>query len=187
VHHPYHIWDLLGYSVYTGRDVAEAIEQQATFDVQIFNIEVRRDQRFIVENGIFPCSAEHNSRFSPEFLHDLNSVEINIYNKPALSALCFDVEVIQESTERLTGQTKNVLADLSLLVRSIDPEVILMPGTDTWILRIRKDAQKHGFAMLFSLNGKYQQVDTRSYWSYGRMEHKESALLPDRRILIDTE
>jgi len=30
-------------------------------------------------------------------------------------------------------------------------------------------------------------MDARSYWSYGRMEHKESALLPDGRVLIDTE
>ena len=41
--------------------------------------------------------------------------------------------------------------------------------------------------MPFSRNGKYRQMDARSYWSYGRVEHKESALIPDGRILIDTE
>jgi DNA polymerase I len=179
--------DLPGYSVYAGRDVAEAIEQQAAFDVQLFNVDVRRDQRFMAENGIFPCSAEDDSRFSPEFSHDLNSVEINIHSNPALSALCSDVEVIHECVERLTGQTKNVLADLFVLVRSIDPDVILMPDADTWMPRIQKEAQKHGLAMPFSRNGKYRQMDARSYWSYGRMEHKESALIPDGRILIDTE
>ncbi len=30
-------------------------------------------------------------------------------------------------------------------------------------------------------------MEARSYWSYGRVEHKESALIPDGRILIDTE
>ena len=30
-------------------------------------------------------------------------------------------------------------------------------------------------------------MESRSYWSYGRMEHKASALIPDGRILIDTE
>ena len=179
--------DLLGYSVYAGRDVAEVIEQQAAFDVQLFNVDVRRDQRFMAENGIFPCSAENDSRFSPKFPHDLHSVEITIHDNPALSRLCSDVEVIHERTERLTGQTKNVLADLFVLVKSIDPEVILMPDADTWMPRIQKEAQKHGLAMPFSRNGKYRQMDARSYWSYGRMEHKESALIPDGRILIDTE
>jgi len=179
--------DLLGYSVYAGRDVAEVIEQQAAFDVQLFNVDVRRDQRFMAENRIFPCSAENDSRFSPEFSHDLHSVEITIHDNPALSRLCSDVEVIHERTERLTGQTKNVLADLFVLVKSIDPEVILMPDADTWMPRIQKEAQKLGLAMPFSRNGKYRQMDARSYWSYGRMEHKESALIPDGRILIDTE
>ena len=179
--------DLPGYSVYAGRDVAEAIEQQSTFDVQLFNVDVRRDQRFMAEKGIFPCRAENDSRFSPEFSHNLQSVEITIHDNPALSSLCSDVEVIHERTERLTGQTKNVLADLFALIKSIDPEVILMPDADTWMPRIQKEAQKHGLVMPFSRNGKYRKMDARSYWSYGRMEHKESALIPDGRILIDTE
>jgi DNA polymerase I len=179
--------DLPGYSVYAGRNVAEAIEQQAAFDVQLFNVDVRRDQRFMAEKGIFPCSADNDSRFSPEFLHNLKSVKITIHDNPALSRLCSDVEVIHECTERLTGRTKNVLADLFVLVRSIDPDVILMPDADTWMPRIQKEAQKHGLSLPFSRSGKYRQMDARSYWSYGRMEHKESALIPDGRILIDTE
>ncbi len=179
--------DLPGYSVYAGRDVAEAIEQQAQFDVQLFNVDVRRDQRFMAENGIFPCGAEHDSRYSPEFPHDLDIMEIQVHDNPALSSVCSDVEVMCEHTERLTGQTCDVLADLFSLVKSRNPDVILMPDADTWMPRIRKEAQKHGFAMPFSRNGKYRQMDARSYWSYGRVEHKESALIPDGRILIDTE
>ena len=47
--------DLPGYAVYAGRDVAEAIEQQAKFDVDLYNVDVRRDQRFMAEQGITPC------------------------------------------------------------------------------------------------------------------------------------
>jgi DNA polymerase I len=179
--------DLPGYSVCAGRDVAEAIEQQAQFDVQLFNVDVRRDQRFMAEQGISPCGAENDSRFSPEFSHDLNIIELKVHDNPALSSLCSDVEVIYERTERLTGQISDVLADLFSLVRALDPDVILMPDADTWMPRIRKGAQKHDLVMPFSRNGKYRQMDARSYWSYGRVEHKESALIPDGRILIDTE
>jgi len=179
--------DLPGYSVYAGRDVAGAIEQQAQFDVQLFNVDVRRDQRFMAENGLFPCGAANDSRYAPEFVHDLSIIEIKINDNPALSSVCSDVEVICGHTERLTGQTQDVLADLFSLVRLIDPDVILMPDADTWMPRIKKEAQHHGLAMPFSRNGKYRQMDARSYWSYGRVEHKESALIPDGRILIDTE
>jgi DNA polymerase, archaea type len=179
--------NLPGYSVYAGRDVAEAIEQQAQFDVQLFNVDVRRDQRFMAENALFPCGAVNDSRYATEFVHDLSIIEIKINDNPALSSVCSDVEVICGHTERLAGQAHDVLADLFSLVQSHNPDVILMPDADTWMPRIKKEAQRHGLVMPFSRNGKYRQMDARSYWSYGRVEHKESALIPDGRILIDTE
>jgi DNA polymerase I len=179
--------DLPGYSVYAGRDVAVAIEEQARFDVQLFNVDVRRDQRFMAENGLFCCGAVNDSRYALEFVHDLNIIEININDNPALSSVCSDVEVICGHTKRLTGQAQDVLADLFSLVQSHNPDVILMPEADTWMPRIKKEAQRHGLVMPFSRNGRYRQMDARSYWSYGRVEHKESALIPDGRILIDTE
>jgi len=179
--------ELPGYSVYAGRDVAEAIEQQAQFDVQLFNVDVRRDQRFMAEKGLFPCGAENDSRFSPEFSHDLNIIGIKIHDNPARASFCSDVEVVCDRTERLTGQTTDVLADLFVLIGSLNPDVILMPDADTWMPRIQNEAYKHGLSMPFSRNGKYRQMDARSYWSYGKVEHKESALIPDGRILIDTE
>ena len=62
---------LPGYAVTAGRDVAEAIEQQAQYDVDLFNVDVRRDQRFMAERGIYPCAGEGDDRFSPEITHDL--------------------------------------------------------------------------------------------------------------------
>jgi len=179
--------ELPGHSVYAGRDVAEAIEKQAQFNVELFNVDVRRDQRFMAEQGIAPCSTENDSRFSPEFTHDLKIIEVKILDDPALSAFCSDIEIIHDETKRLTGQTKEVLSDLFELTASVDPDLILMPDADRWMPKIQKMARKYDLEMPFSRNGKYRQMDSRSYWSYGRMEHKESALIPDGRILIDTE
>jgi DNA polymerase I len=179
--------ELPGYAVAAGRDVAEAIERQAQHEVDLFNVDVRRDQRFMAEQGICPCAGNGDDRFSPKITHDLNVVEIKIHENPALTAICTDVEVIHGSTERLTGETKTVLADLFWIVRSLDPDVILMTDADTWIPKIWTLARQYDLDMPFSRNGKYRQMDSRSYWSYGRMEHKESALIPDGRILIDTE
>ncbi len=176
-----------GYAVFAGRDVAEAIEQQAQCDVELYNVDVRRDQRFMAEQGITPCSSGNDSRFSPEFTHDLKSIEIKVRDDPDLSAFCTEVEVIHGETMRLEGSAHGLLADLFPLVRSIDPDLILMPDADRWMPKIRKQAQKYGLEMPFSRNGKYRRMDSRSYWSYGRMEHRESALIPDGRILIDTE
>jgi len=58
--------NLPGYAVTTGRDVAKAIERQAQCEVDLFNVDVRRDQRFMAERGLFPCAGEGDDRFSPE-------------------------------------------------------------------------------------------------------------------------
>jgi len=178
--------EIPGYAVRAGRDVAEAIERQAQYDVDLFNVDVRRDQRFMAERGIYPCAGEGDDRFSPEIAHNLHMAEIRIHDNPSLTPLCTDIEVVHGRTERLTGETKTVLADLFGFVSSLDPEVILMPDADTWMPKIRTLARQYDLDMPFSRNGKYRQMDSRSYWSYGRMEHKESALIPDGRILIDT-
>jgi DNA polymerase I len=178
---------LPGYAVPAGRDVAEAIEQQAQYEVDLFNVDVRRDQRFMAERGLCPCAGEHDNRFSPEITHDLSVLEIRIHGNPARSASPTDIEVMGERPERLTGHFKDMLTALFGLVTLRDPDVILMPDADTWMPKIRNLAQQYDLVMPFSRNGKYRQMDSRSYWSYGRMEHKESALIPDGRILIDTE
>ena len=179
--------EIPGYAVAAGRDVAEAIERQAQYGVDLFNVDVRRDQRFMAERGIFPCAGEGDDRFSPYIRHDLSVMEIRINGDPTLSTQFTEIDVIHGSTEHLTGLTGEVLSALFGLVKSVDPDVILMPDADTWMPKIRNLSQQYAMIMPFSRNGKYREMDSRSYWSYGRMEHKESALIPDGRILIDTE
>jgi len=159
--------NLPGFAVYAGRDIAEAIEQQAKFDVQLFNVDIRRDQRFLAEHGIVPCRGDNETRFSPEFSHDLNIMEIKVHDNPALTRLCSDVEVIHDRTEKLTGPARTVLSDLFSLVSSIDPEVILMTDADSWMPKLQEQAETSGLDMPFSRNGKYRQMNSRSYWSYG--------------------
>jgi DNA polymerase I len=176
-----------GWAIPAGRDVAETIERQAQYAIDLYNVDVRRDQRFMAEHGIFPCARKPEDRFSPYISHNLAVIEIRICGNPSITTSCTDVEVIHGRTERLTGKTKIVLGDLFGLVGSYNPDVILMPDADIWMPKIRTLAQQYDLIMPFSRNGKYRQIDSRSYWSYGRMEHKAAALVPDGRILIDTE
>ena len=146
--------ELPGYAVTAGRDVAEAIERQAQFDIDIFNVDVRRDQRFMAERGIFPCEGDGDDRFSPEITHNLTVMEISIQGNPALSSQFTEIEVKGIHTERLTGENQEVLAALFGLVSSLDPDVILMPDADTWMPKIRKLAKQYDLLMPFSRNGK---------------------------------
>jgi DNA polymerase, archaea type len=179
--------ELDGFSVHAGRVVAEAIEQQTQGDTQLFNVDVRRDQRFMAEHGIFPCGNADESRYSPDFQYDLRKVEIRIRDHPARSTICTDVEFVHERTELLQGTGSTVVTDLFSLLEAIDPDVILMSQADLWMPNFRRYARSKGIVMPFSRNGNYRQMDSRSYWSYGRVEHKDAALIPDGRVLIDTD
>ena len=101
--------------------------------------------------------------------------------------LCTDVELVHERTELLQGTGRTVVTDLFSLLETIDPDVILMSQADLWMPKFRRYARSKGLAMPFSRNGNYRQMDSRSYWSYGRVEHKDAALIPDGRVLIDTD
>ncbi len=80
-----------------------------------------------------------------------------------------------------------MLAALFGLVSASDPDLILMTDADRWMGKLQVRAGALGLTMPFSRTGKYRTMDSRSYWSYGRVEHKEAALIPDGRILIDNE
>jgi len=176
-----------GYNVFAGLAVAEAIERQTQYTAQLFNVDIRKDQRFMAENGILPCCPGMDSRFSPGIAHDLSQMEIRIDGDPGPGRACSSVEVIHERTERLAGPEREVLSDLFCLVAACDPDVILMPHADRWTPLLAMRARELGIAMTLSRSGKYRSVSPRSYWSYGRVEHKTAALIPDGRILIDTE
>jgi DNA polymerase I len=163
------------------------IERQTQGDAQLFNVDVRRDQRFMAEQGIFPCGNADESRYSPDFLYDLRQVEIRIHDPPARSDVCTDVEFVYGRTELLRGTGRTVVTDLFSLLEDIDPDVILMSQADLWMPKFRKYARSKGLVMPFSRNGNYRQMNSRSYWSYGRVEYKDAALIPDGRVLIDTD
>jgi DNA polymerase I len=179
--------ELPGYAVSAGREIAEAIEKQAQLDVDLFNVDVRRDQRFLAEQGLVPCLPEGADRFSPGISHDLSVMEVTVLGNPALSPGPKGMDITCGRTEHLTGEAKIVTGDFFGFVELFDPDVILMKEADLWMPKIRALAKKEGLEMNLSRNGKYRQMSSRSYWSYGRMEHKESAIIPDGRILIDSE
>ncbi|MFA4876106.1 MAG: type B DNA-directed DNA polymerase [Methanoregula sp.] len=176
-----------GYRVFAGREVAEAIERQTQYAAQLFNVDVRKDQRFLAENGLIPCSSGMDARFSPEIAHDLSQVEIRICGDPDRECAFTEIEFVHERTECLAGSGREVLGDLFSLIDACDPDVILMPHADRRMLHLRAQARELGLEMNISRSGKYRTIGSRSYWSYGRMEHKDAALIPDGRILIDTE
>jgi DNA polymerase I len=52
--------------IFASRKVAEKIEKQTRYAADLYNVDVRQDQRYLAEKDIFPCRDGDESRFSPD-------------------------------------------------------------------------------------------------------------------------
>jgi len=96
------------------------------------------------------------------------------------------VQVLNERKQKFEGPEKIVLTDLMEFIKVHDPDVILLPYADTWVPIIIKKAKRLGLEPTFSRSGFFKSMASKSYWSYGKVNHKDGALIPEGRVLIDT-
>jgi DNA polymerase I len=175
-----------GYRVYAGRDVAEKIEIQTNYAAQLYNVDVRQDQRYMAEHDIFPCGDRDESRFSPDFYVPLTSLELQVAGDPTMPKEIACIEILSGRKRRFEGPERQVISDLLEFIRFHDPDLILLPFADTWVPLIVKRARRYCLEPTISRNGWFKKMASKSYWSYGQVKHKDGALIPEGRILIDT-
>lgn len=177
---------LQGHRIYAGRKVAEQIEIQTRYAAQLYNVDVRQDQRYMAEHDLFPCGDGDESRFSPDFEIILTSLALQVAGDPAMPRDISCVEIMGKRKRRLEGSERQVISDLLELIRVHDPDLLLFPYADTWVPLIVNRAKRYGLEPAFSRSGRFKQMASKSYWSYGQVKHKDGALIPEGRVLIDT-
>jgi DNA polymerase, archaea type len=175
-----------GHRIYAGRKVAEKIEIQTRHQAELYNVDVRQDQRYMAEHDIFPCGNRDESRFSPDFETPLTSLEMQVAGDPSLPREISCVQVLDGCKRRLEGSERAVISDLMDLVASHNPDLILLPYADTWVPLMVRKARRYGLEPTISRTGFFKQMASKSYWSYGKVNHKDGAIIPEGRILIDT-
>lgn len=172
-----------GYKIYADRTVAEKIEKQTNYAAELYNVDVRQDQRYMAERDIFPCGHEDESRFSPDFENPLSLMELQILGDPgqpsppsqpgrAREISC--IEILGVRKRRIEGPERVVISDFLALIKAHDPDAILLPYADTWIPLIVQKARRLGLDQTISRSGWFKKMASKSYWSYGRVLHKDA-------------
>ncbi len=175
-----------GYRVPAGREIAEAIERQTGYAAQLYNVDIRLDQRYLAGQGQVPCCGEGESRYSLDFAIPFRTISVEMEGNPFGGGTFRSITVVHDRRERLGGPGRTALADLAGLLESCDPDVVLFPRSDLWLPRLLASARKEGVVLPFSRSGRYRKMAQKSYWSYGRTEFRAGSLIPDGRILVDT-
>ncbi|PKL58677.1 MAG: DNA polymerase I, partial [Methanomicrobiales archaeon HGW-Methanomicrobiales-4] len=179
-----------GFSINAGRDIAEQIEKQTRYQARLFNVDIRPEQRFAAETREGPGGWRGIDRFIPEHEFPGTMMEISCSENPHRSEHT-GVITIRDLTEGrrpyiLSGPDQQNIDDLCDIVQSSDPDVILFPEYDRWSSFICTAADKWGIPNTLSRTGRFRSLSSRSYFSYGRMEHRLGARMPEGRIIIDT-
>jgi DNA polymerase I len=200
-----------GYLIYADRIVAEKIEKQTRYSAELYNVDIRRDQQYLAERDLFPCGERDESRFIPDFEIPLRVMSLQFSGDPARRRTISEIDVLDvdlqdigsqeirmqeaharevktrdERTRRLRGSEMTMLSDLMELVKVHDPDVLLIDRADQWTPLAVEKAERFGVDVTLSRSGRFRSIAARSYWSYGRANHRDRALIPEGRILIDT-
>ena len=175
-----------GYRIFAGRKVAEKIEIQTRYSAELYNVDVRQDQRYMAEHDIFPCGDRDESRFSPDFEVPLTQMALEVAGDPSRPGDFSRVQVLNGRKRTLEGSERKVISDLLELIKSCNPDLILLPHADTWVPLLVRKARRYGLDPTISRSGWFKPMASKSYWSYGKVNHKEGALIPEGRVLIDT-
>jgi DNA polymerase I len=185
-----------GYLIHADRNVAEKIEKQTCYSAELYNVDIRRDQQYLAERDLFPCGERDECRFSPDFEIPLRVMSLQFSGDPARKRTISEIDVreadVQETDAReerprcLRGSEMTILSDLMELVKVHDPDVLLIDRADQWTPMAIERAARLGLDVTLSRSGRFRSIAARSYWSYGRANHRDKALIPEGRVLIDT-
>ncbi|MFH0966634.1 MAG: type B DNA-directed DNA polymerase [Methanobacteriota archaeon] len=179
-----------GFVIEAGRDVAEQIEKQTRYQGQLFNVDIRPEQRYAAESNSVPGGWRGIDRFIPEHDPPVVMMEISCSENPHRSDRTGTITVKDLTDEKqafiLSGSDRQNIDDLCDIVQTRDPDIILFPDYDRWSSNICSQAQQWGIPNTLSRTGKFRSLSSRSYFSYGRMEHRLGARMPEGRLIIDT-
>lgn len=177
-----------GYKIRADRAVAEKIEKQTRYAADLYNVDIRRNQQYMAEHDMFPCGEMDESRFSPDFETPLSCLEIRVLSDPGRGSTkeisC--IEIHGSRKRKLEGAERTVLSDFMELIKVHDPDVILFPYADVWTQLMVQRAKRYGIDQSISRSGHFRSMAAKSYWSYGKVNHKDGAYIPEGRVLIDT-
>lgn len=175
-----------GYRIHAGRDIADAVERQASRDAILYDVDIRAEQQYCAQNRIVPCISPGDYRFSTTLPAGLAIMTVRARGNPWTSHTMEGITLDVNGSRLPASSDRAMLEELARAIASHDPDIVLFPGSDLLMPRIVSRARALGIEPPFTRTGRYRRLEPRSYSSYGRMEYREGSLIPDGRVLVDT-
>ncbi|TET90241.1 MAG: hypothetical protein E3J35_06975 [Methanomassiliicoccales archaeon] len=200
-------FEVLSITPHRYRDVkilAKMIDAQGGYrDFQLYNVDIRLAQRYLVEKGIFPMAYVDvgnefillDEQWAMEYpLPELKYTEIGVkvnsatrikkFNDP-IQAIKVGERVFKDDNET------NLLRSMVEEIRLTDPDVVYMKNGDSFLFPyLYNRAKANGILGEIQLGREGQssrpERSGRSYFRYGRVEYKPPLYTLRGRLHIDT-
>jgi len=85
-----------GHQILRRQKVAEKIEIQTHHQAELYNVDVRQDQRYMAKHDLFPCRDRNESRFSSDFQVRLTTLQLRVTSDSSMPAEISRVEVLDD-------------------------------------------------------------------------------------------
>lgn len=177
-------------------DLARTVDRWGGYRrYQLFNVDLRFDQRYFLHHGIFPMGLlEAGEGYSL-----LDSPFRMNYPLPPLTPLRLEMKVgrgIPTMGDRIwevradgvvfDGPEDSMIEDLIAHVRKMDPDIIYTDGGDDFHLpHLQHRAREHGIDLELGREEGVRGGGGKSYFTYGRIAYKPPAYKLRGRIHID--
>jgi DNA polymerase, archaea type len=125
-----------GHRIFASRRVAEKIEIQTRYAAELYNVDVRQDQRYLAEKDMFPCGERDESSFSPDFDNPLSILGMEVAGDPIFPRDIICVQVLNERKQKFEGPEKVVLTDLLEFIKVHDSMLYYFPMQTPGVLSL---------------------------------------------------
>jgi len=174
-----------GWSVRGGREMAEQIETQTRHTARLYNVDLRPEQRVLAAEDLRLCTGPGEPVFSLQSTSPLLAADLKIERTRGGAFAGFTLTTAS-GTETYDGPAATVLRRLMASIDDHNPDLIRFPGADDLMHTICRDAKQAGLTNTLSRTGRFRELGSRSYFTYGHMEYRPGAMVPEGRIIIDT-
>ena len=168
-------------------------------DYELYNVDLRFDQRYFLEKGIFPMGlldvdTEYRMLDSPDRIHypipPLSSVQVKVEVQAARGIPTFDdpISKVHAGDAVLDGSEEGILRGLLDLVAGEDPDIIYTDEGDEFYMEYLAERAKRCGLESFDLGRErgLRVSKGKSYFTYGRIMYKPPAHKLRGRIHLDS-
>ncbi len=176
-----------GWKIYSDKKFALELEKKTRYNADFYNLDVRTEQKYLAENNLSFCKNLNEETFSASIKSPLLEMTVAAAGKPHSDKEMKEISIeCRGHREKESGDDLHLTKFLISAVLEYDPDVILLDNADGWMQKICSIARENQIFNSLSRTGNFRPLKSRSYFSYGKMEYKPSAMIPSGRIIIDS-